>query len=155
MTQSNQELIEKLKACVDFSHNIAPSDYGDEHFEALKELARRVVWQLVDENTPQAEDVLVCKNNGLGEITIASTPDGVRWLKNLYEIIPPTHWMPLPFAPPNHECVGSHGVSSAELFKALGSKDPEKDERGLNAVIRRMDMKVVDAPPNPDAKKEE
>lgn len=32
-------------------------------------------------------------------------------------------------------------ATSAELFAALGSINPEKDEREINAVIRRMDIK--------------
>jgi len=35
-------------------------------------------------------------------------------------------------------------ATSAELFAALGSDNPERDERELNAVIRRMNMRVVD-----------
>ena len=41
----------------------------------------------------------------------------------------------------NAEPFGS--ATSAELFATLGSADPEKDERELNAVIRRMDIKSV------------
>jgi hypothetical protein len=32
-------------------------------------------------------------------------------------------------------------ATTAQLFTALGSKEPEKDERELNAIIRRMKIR--------------
>lgn len=57
-------------------------------------------WQPIDTAPTNSIDVLVCLNNGMGEILIARTPgDGQWWDRSLTKISTPTHWMPLPNPP--------------------------------------------------------
>jgi hypothetical protein len=56
----------------------------------------------------------------------------------------PTEWRPLlkeAAKPSPEDQAGFEVATSAELFAEFGSKDPEKDERELNAVLRRIDIK--------------
>lgn len=60
----------------------------------------QTTWQPIETYPFNSTQVLFCRNNGLGEINIGSSPEKGRWLVGLTETKMPTHWMPLP-EPPN------------------------------------------------------
>ena len=61
------------------------------------------VWQPIDTYAFDDTQVLFCRNNGMGEIGIGSSPERGRWLVNLTETRMPTHYMPLPQPPQQAE----------------------------------------------------
>lgn len=59
----------------------------------------KTTWRMMDSYPFDGTQVLFCRNNGLGEINIGSSPEKCRWLVGLTETRMPTHWMPLPEPP--------------------------------------------------------